>query len=105
MKMKGEKPPGWVVVYVDKPDPDIDLKNGDYIWSFDGVEMFHLGGLSKKWKKRSKERPVEIIIVRRIPVTGFEEYTQQYTKVLIPPESPIELTWSFDPNRAYNLRD
>lgn len=105
LRMKAERPPGWAIVQVEKPDPLIDLKSGDYVWSIDGIEIYHTDGLSERWKKRSIEHPLEIIVVRRIPVSGFEEYTQQYINVLIPPESPIELTWSFNPNRAYNLRD
>ena len=82
----------WIALVVTKAGPDEDLRTGDLVWSFDGVEVFALAQFQELWKKRAKDRPIEVVVVRSEPSLQAPDATRRFVRVTLQPKSAIALT-------------
>jgi hypothetical protein len=80
-------PPEISWVAVSPKDGQEDLKAGDLLWSFDGVEVFSVAQFGELWKKRPKDRPYELVVVRCEPDRSSPESTRRFVRVTIEPTS------------------
>lgn len=97
--------PRWVQAEVTTTDPAVDIKDGDRVWSIDGVEVFDEPGCQRVWLDRKKDHPTPMVLVRRTNPESANGYSDRFVVTAVPPDSTLVLAWTTDPNRACSLRD
>jgi hypothetical protein len=103
-----EKPqplPEWVVLAVHDPDPEVDLRDGDELFSIDGVEVFSEAQLTSLWGKRARDRPIEVVVYRRVPMPAPVGYRREVVRATVASQSKVEVQCKATLSRAFQLSE
>jgi len=105
LALKAGELPYWVLLEVTGADPRVDLKSDDRVWSLDGVEVYDARTFEQLWSRRPKDRPVEVVVVRRESAPAPAGYQERFVTATIPPDARVELGVRASETRTAGLRD
>lgn len=92
LALKAPPPPAWVTLEVSSAG-DIDLRNGDILWSLDGHDIFNRGQVFRILEHRDKTKPMQVRVVRREPDADPKMmFRARFVSVTIEPGNPIKLS-------------
>jgi len=95
----------WAVLSVTKAAPEEDLHTKDFLWSFDGVDIFSAKQFNELWKSRATDRPLEVVVVRSEPGPDKDSPSSEFVHVTLQPTSAIVLRAQAELERKGGLLD
>jgi hypothetical protein len=95
----------WAVLSVTKAAPEEDLHTKDFLWSFDGVDIFSAKQFNELWKNRATDRPLEVVVVRSEPGPDKDSPSSELVHVTLQPTSAIVLRAQAELERKGGLLD
>jgi hypothetical protein len=104
--LKAPPSPSWVFLGVSGKDAaSSGLVDDDALWSLDGVEVFDVPQFDELLKKRPKDRPLKIVVVRRTKAPAPVDYTEAFVTVDLPADKDVALELKTYLKRESGLRD
>ena len=98
--------PTWLKVVVEGEEgPDAGILSGDRLFSLDGVEVGDAAAFASLWPQRAKDRPTEMVVVRRTPVEGNAQYRDEFVTLSVPPDLKRVISVTPGDPRVFNLKD
>jgi len=95
----------WAQLSVTKAAPEEDLRTKDFLWSFDGVDVFSAKQFNDFWKNRPTDRPLEVVVVRVEPGPDADAPSRRFVHVTLQPTSTIVLRAQAELERKGGLSD
>jgi hypothetical protein len=95
----------WAALSVRKAAPEEDLRSRDFLWSFDGVDIFSARQFNGLWRTRATDRPLEVVVVREEPGPDPDGPSRRFVRATLQPASTIVLYAYGDLERKGGLSD